>query len=209
MKIIKKAALILPIVIGLGLAGCASPNIVITPNLPAPATQPVTEKLGAMQLVLEGTENIQQLSRYEERGEKTQIGRSESLGVHLSDFWVEEPPPVIVKRMLENNLKAWGYQVVTNQQKVQLHGRVNKFALDSRAISPVEFQADGIIDVDLNVVRDGTQTYKGHYVGTCTFKTATQIPNKDNMEKLFNSCFAEFQKRLDEDNMLRAALSSH
>lgn len=205
MKSAGKAAFVISIIIG--LAGCASPTIVIEPYFPAPATPPIVGH-GSVQLVIEGTEAIAQLSRYEERGEKTQIGRSESLGVHLSDFWVNEPPPAIIKRILENSLKTWGYQVAAGPQPVQLHGRVNEFALDSRAISMIEFQADGLIDVDLNVIKNGSSAYKGHYAGTCTFKTATQIPGKENMEKLFNNCIREFQKRLDEDNLLRAALTS-
>jgi hypothetical protein len=155
-----------------------------------------------------GTESGPQLSRYEERGEKTQIGRSESLGVHLSDLWIEEPPPIFVKRMLENNLKAWGYQVATSQPKVQLHGQVNKFSLDNRAINIFEFQADGVIDVGLNVVKDGVVAHKGNYVGSCSYRTATEIPGQERMEKLFNACVGEFQKRLDEDSKLRAALSA-
>lgn len=208
MKIVRKAAFALPIVIGLVLSGCASPNIMLKPPLPAPAAQPVSAGAGPVWLVVAGTEAGSRPSRYEERGDKTQIGRSESLGVHLSDLWMEEPPPVFVKRMLENNLKAWGYQVATSPQKVQLHGLVNKFSLDNRAINIFEFQADGVIDVELSVAKDGLSTYKERYVGTCTFRTATEIPGQERMEKLFNACVAEFQKRLDGDNRLRAALSA-
>jgi uncharacterized lipoprotein YajG len=206
MKVSNKVVAVVSIV--LGLAGCASPTVVIEPVFPAPATPPVAGR-GSVQLVMEGTETTAQLSRYEERGEKTMIGKSDSLGVHLSDFWVNDPPPVIMKRMLEKNLKTWGYQVAENPQPIQLRARVAKFSLDSRAISMVEFQADGVIEVDLVVLRDGAQTYKGQYSGTCTFRTATQIPNKENMDKLFNQCAREFQKTLDADNMLRAALSSN
>lgn len=206
MKAINKAAFILPIIIGLGLGGCASPNIVIQPTLPALATHQVSGNIGSVWLVVDGAETNLQASRYEERGDKTAIGKSESLGVHLSDFWIQESPPVFVKRMLENNLKAWGYQVVTNPQQVQLLGRINKFTLDSRAINLFEFQAVGVIDVELNVVKDSIPVYKGHYVGTCSYKTATEIPNKENMEKLFNSCVSEFQKRLEEDNKLRTII---
>ena len=46
-------------------------------------------------------------------------------------------------------------------------------------------------------------------IGTWIFKTAARIPNKDNMQRLFNFCIADCQKCLVEDNMLRAALSSH
>jgi hypothetical protein len=207
MRVIKKTAFIFPVIIGLGLAGCVSPNIVLNPIVPTPGTAQVSGSLGSVQLIVDGTENIQQLSSYEGRSKKTHIGKSESLGVHLSDFWVVESPPLIIKRMLENNLKTWGYQVTTNTHPVQLHGHVNKYALNNKAINYFQFQADGVIDVDLLVVKNSIQTYKGHYVGTCTFKTASQAPNKDNMEKLFNSCVTEFQKRLDEDNLLRAALA--
>lgn len=208
MQIIRNAAFILPIVIGLGLSGCVSPTIVIKPPLPVPATPLASVSAGPVWLVVAGTEIGPQLSRYEERGERTQIGRSESLGVHLSDLWMEEPPPVFVKRMLENNLKAWGYQLATSPQKVQLHGLVNKFSLDNRAINIFEFQADGVIDVELSVTKDGLSAYKERHVGTCTFRTATEIPGQERMEKLFNACVAEFQKRMDEDNRLRSALSA-
>lgn len=209
MKISNKIPLILAGAIGLALGGCASPTIVLKPTLPPPATPAVAVKQGTVQLIVDGAGGSPQLSRYEERGDKTQIGSSESLGVHLSDFWVKEPPPKLIQRMLENNLRAWGFRVTTKPQPIQLHGHVNEFSLNSKARSLVEFQADGVVDIDLDVINDGTRSYRGHYVGTCTFKTATQIPNETNMGRLFNVCLANLQKRLDEDGRLRAALSSH
>jgi uncharacterized lipoprotein YajG len=208
MKNIGKINLIVPAVIAFVLAGCVSPNIVLNPNIPSPATAPVGEERGFVELIVDGTEDTQQLSSYEEKTDRTQIGRSESLGVHLSDFWVEEPPPVTFKRILENNLKVWGFQATTDQQRLKLHGRVNKFSLDNRAINAFEFQADGIIDVDLDLTINGIQAYKKHYVETCTFKTAS-IPNKEKMDKVFNDCVVQIQKRLDEDDELRNALTSN
>jgi hypothetical protein len=159
---------------------------------------------------VDGTEIGYQVSKYEEKGDKTLIGRSESLGVHLSDIWVEEPPPVFVKRLLENTLTAWGYKVLSGNELNQLHGQVNKFSLESRAINALEFQADGAIDVDLDVrLANGTQLYKGNFIGACTYRSATKIPNKENLEKLFNRCVKEFQKQLESDSALRSALSAN
>jgi uncharacterized lipoprotein YajG len=210
MKTIPRATFALLVGIGFGLGGCASPNIVLQPTLPAVPSSSAPETLGTVSLAVSGTERNPQGSRYEEKGDKTLIGNSESLGVHLSDFWVQEPPHMFVQRLLDDDLRAWGFKVSADNEKNQLHGRVNAFSLKSRAISAIEFQADGVIDVDLEVSRaDGTQLYKGHYVGTCTHRTATEIPNKENMEKLFNRCVGELQTHLQEDGNLRTALSSN
>jgi len=208
MRTIRNA--ILATAIGWALGGCASPNIVIQPALPVPATINSSGSLNTVRLVMDGTESTPQLNQYEEKSDKAQIGDSESLGVHLSDFWLEEQPPVFIQRVLENDLKAWGYKVVTDKEQIQLHGHLNKFSLQSRAINLFQFQADGMIDVELEVVKvNAPPYYKGHYVGMCTYKTATEIPNKANMEKLFNQCVEEFQKQLESDLKLRAALSAN
>jgi hypothetical protein len=208
MKTIHKTAFVIISVVALG--GCASPNILIQPTLPGPATPPASGNPGTVWLVVDGTETSPQAGKYEEKGAWTPVGKSESLGVHLSDIWMEEPPPVFVKRMLENNLKAWGYKVISSNDRVQLHGHVNKFSLNSKAISALELQADGVIDVDLELTpANAAPLFKGHYVGTCTHRSATAIPNKENMEKLFSGCVEKFQKQLEEDTKLRAALSSN
>jgi len=149
-----------------------------------------------------------QLSKFEEKGDKTLIGKSESLGVHLSDIWVEEPPTTFVRRLLQEDLKAWGYKVSSGKEPIQLNAQVNKFSLGSRAISAVEFQADGAIDVTVTVSRaDGTEVYKGRYVGTCTRKTASEFPTSEYMEKVFGQCIDEYEKKVRSDGRLRAALS--
>jgi hypothetical protein len=160
--------------------------------------------------VIDGTETNPQASQYEEKGDKTPVGKSESLGVHMSDLWIAEPPPVFIKRLLQSDLTAWGYNVVPGSQQNQLHGHVNKFSLESRAASAIQFQADGMIDVDLEVTQaDGKSKYKGHYVGICTRTTATEMPTQDYLSKLFDSCVDAFQKQLESDTNLRAALSSN
>ena len=198
------------VVIGCALGGGASPNIVIQPSLPISVAINPPGNLSTVRLVMDGTEPTPQLNRYEEKSDKVQIGDSESLSVHLSDFWLQEPPQVFIQRVLENDLKTWGYKVVTDKEQIQLHGHLNKFSLISRAINLFEFQADGMIDVELEAIKgNAIPHYKGHYVGMCTYKTATEIPNKVNMEKLFNKCVEEFQKQLESDLKLRAALSAN
>jgi uncharacterized lipoprotein YajG len=209
MKAISQAALVLMSAMGLGLSGCTTPNIVLQPTLPAVVSSSAGD-FGPISVSMAEAELNPKTGQYEEKGDKVFIGRSESLGAHISDFWVEEPPDIFVKRLLENDLKAWGFTVSADEQQKRLHGRVNKFSLDSRSINPFEFQADGVIDVDLEVSRaSGNQLYKGHYAGTCTHRTATEMPNKKNMEKLFSNCLEEFQKRLQEDANLRSALASN
>lgn len=195
--------------IGLLLGGCASPDIVLNATLPPPAIQETVATKGTVQLIVDYTGNSPQLSQYEKMGGETQIGSSESMGVHLSTFWIKEAPSKLIERMLQNNLKAWGYQATSQPQAIRLLGHIKKFSLNSKAINPFEFQADGVIDLNLDVTKDSRSSYKGDYVGTCTFKTATQIPNQNNMDKLFNDCLAKLQAQLDNDNRLRAALSSY
>lgn len=208
MKTIRKAILVATI--GIGLGGCASPNIVIQPMLPAPTAAHPSANINAVRLVMDNTETNPQLNKYEEKSNKTIIGKSESLGVHLSDFWLEEPPSVFVQHLLEKNLKAWGHMAVTDNEQILLQVHLNKFSLESHAINIFQLQADGVIDVDLEVTKKNAPThYKGHYVGICTYRTATEVPNKINMEKLFNQCVEEFQKQLESDLKLRTALSEN
>jgi uncharacterized lipoprotein YajG len=194
-------------VLGLGLGGCASPNIVLQPTIPAVAPS-TPENQATVSLAVGANEKA--ASRYEEKGDKTLIGTSESLGVHISDFWVEEPPQMFIKRLLENDLKAWGFKVAPGNERNQLHGRVNKFSLQSRSISALEFQADGVIEVDLEVSQaNGTAVYQNRFVGTCTHRTATEMPTKNNMERVFGACVEDFQKKVEGDANLRTALSSN
>jgi uncharacterized lipoprotein YajG len=188
----------------LALCGCASPTIVINPSLPAPALS--SSPGPGVDVRLDVREAAG--SRFEEKSDKTLIGKSESLGVHVSDFWMEEPPARFVQRLIEANLKAWGHRVVQNGERVYMRAQVNRVSLDNKAVSALEFQADGMIDVVLEVVaKDSKPGYRRQYLATCTFRTATSLPNKDNMERTFNQCVDEFQKRISEDGALRAALA--
>ncbi len=204
----RRAGLVLLSAVGIGLWGCGSlePNIVLHPALPAVAPSAAPGSRGAVSL--DTSEAAP--SKYEEKGDRTQLGRSESLGVHMSDFWVDEAPEAFIGRLLQSDLAAWGFQVSPGEQRNRLRARVNRFALDSKAANAVEFQADGVIDVDLEVDRaDGTRLYKANYVGTCTRRSATEFPNRENMEKVFRACVDDFQKRLEADAGLRDALSSN
>lgn len=190
----------------LALWGCASPSIVIEPSVPTPEARAAAGPNVDVRLNLREAQSP--AARFEEKREKTLLGRSESLGVHLSDFWMEEPAARFVQRLLESHVKSWGHRVVADNEQVQLRGQVNRLSLNSKAISAFEFQADGAIDVELEVVpKDAAPRYRRQYVATCTFRTATSIPNKDNMDKMFNNCVADFQKRIAEDGALRAAVS--
>lgn len=209
MNISNKMPWIFACAIGLLLGGCASPDIVLHPTFPPPAIQETAATQGTIQLTVDYTGNSPQLSQYEKMGGETQIGSSESMGVHLSTFWIKEAPSKLIERMLQNNLNAWGYQVTSQPQAIQLLGHIKKFALNSKAINAFEFQADGVVDLSLDVTKNGRSSYKGDYVETCTFKTATQIPNQDNMDKLFSDCLTKLQTQLDNDSRLRAALSSY
>jgi uncharacterized lipoprotein YajG len=191
--------------LALGLGGCAapSPNIVLQPAIPAvvPSTQ-------ENQITVSVTVGMHERrgSQYEEKGDKALIGDSEWLGIRKKDFWVEEPPETFIKRLLENDLQAWGFKVSAINERNQLRGRVNKFSLQGRS-----FEVDGVIDVDLEVDRaDGTQIYKNHFVGTCTHGTAGPgWQTKDSLEGVFGACVEEFQKKIETDANLRTALSSN
>jgi hypothetical protein len=72
----------------------------------------------------------------------------------------------------------------------------------------LEFQADGVIDVVLQVVpKPAGRAYRQQFVATCSFRTATSIPNAENMQQLFDQCVDELQKRISADGALRAALA--
>jgi hypothetical protein len=128
--------------------------------------------------------------------------------VQLSDFWMEEPPASFVQRLVEANLRAWGYNIVPTGEKMQVRGEVNRFSLNSKAISALEFQADGVIDVVLEALpKPAGPAYRQQYVATCTFRTATSIPNAENMQRLFDQCVDDLQKRITSDSALRGALT--
>lgn len=189
----------------LALTGCVSPTIAINPSLSAP---PVSSSAGPGVDVRLDVREAAAGSRFEEKGDKTLIGKSESLGVHLSDFWMEEPPAKFVQRLVEANLKAWGHRIVASGERMHVRGQLNRLSLNNKAISALEFQADGVIDVLLEVVpKDAGPGYRRQYVSSCTFRTATSMPNKENMERMFSQCVEDLQKRISEDGALRAALA--
>lgn len=190
--------------LGAMLSACVSPSITLKPAAPAPAVSSAGPGVAVRLEVGDSSSR----SRFEESGDKWLIGTSESLGVHLSDFWLAEPPARLVQRLVEADVNAWGHRVVPNGEQVQVRGQVNRVALNSRAINAFEFQADGVIDVVLRVVPKGTgREYRQQYVATCTFRSATSIPDQENMEHTFNQCVKEFQKRIAEDRALNAALA--
>lgn len=195
----------------LWLGACAEPNIVLQPALPATAT-PAPQTHGTVVLTVTGTGANARAGKYEEEGSKVYVGNSESLGVHLSDIWLGESPARFVRRLLESDLRSLGYEVLPGRDAAhdRVEGYVNRFSITSRAINPVQFQADGVIDIDVSVNRsDGARLYKGHYVGTCMFRTATEIPNQTNLGKLLGRCVDDLQRHLHSDASLRAALSAH
>ena len=190
------------------LTACASPNIVIKPAVSVPASTAVAGMSRNVRLDIVGGEAAQG-SRFEEKSDKARLGRSDSLGVHLSDIWIEDPPASFVRRLLEADLKAFGHSVGTNPEYFLVHGQVKRLSLDSKAANLLEFQADGVIEADVDISRPGAAPhYRGHYLATCTFRTATSVPNKENMEKLFNQCVEQFQRQVMDDAKLRAALAS-
>ena len=189
------------------LSGCVSPTVVLEPSIPTIAPSAAPDSARTAPLAVNVTQVTNQASKYEEKSDKILVGKSESLGVHLSDIWMQEPPATFVKRLLEASLKSWGYQVSPAEAQLRIDARVNKFSIDSRAASAIEFQADGAIDADVIVNRaTGATLYKGNYRGSCTQRTATQFPSKDYLEALFNRCVVDFQKQLQSDEKLRSAL---
>jgi len=188
----------------LALGGCASPNIILEAQLPSGA--PPAAGKGA--LAVEAVAAEAPGSKYEEKSDKTLIGNSESLGVHLSDIWLQDTRAAFVKRLVTASLEGWGYRVSSapGQPKVQV--RANKVAMESKAINMFQFQADGAIDADLDVSRpDGSTLYRGHYKSECTQTTATETPSKEYLQKIFDRCVSGFQAQLDADAALREALS--
>ena len=204
-----KAAFVVSGLILLGTSGCVSPSIVLRPDLPTVAASPVAGTSSAISVTVKEGAIFSQATKYEEKREKTLIGKSESLGVHLSDIWMDEPPPAFVRRLLEHTVTAWGFSVVPGKGSARMQGNVREFLLNSRAINAFEFQADGVIDVEVTVSDAlGTPLYGKRYVGRCSRRTATEMPTREHLETLFGRCIQAFQDGLEADAALRSALSS-
>lgn len=189
------------------LGGCVSPEIVLQPKVLAQGPASAQASAAAAAVTVEGGAAESPASKYEERNDKTLIGRSESLGVHLSDIWIEEPPAAFLRRVVESSLEYWGYRPSSAGGLLKVQVRVNKFSMDSRAINAFQFQADGAIDAQLNVVRpDGAALYSGHYQSVCTQTTASQMPSAAYLDQIFDRCVKDFQAKLESDAALRKAL---
>lgn len=196
-------------VAALALGGCTSPNIVLEPSLLTAALAPAQPSARPATVTVEAGVMESPTSKYEESSEKTLIGKSESLGIHLSDIWIEERPATFLKRLVQADMEHWGYRVTSSGGELNVQVRVNKFSMGSRAINAFQFQADGVIDATLNVTRsDGTNLYSGHYRADCTRKTASEMPRKEYLQKIFDHCVSDFQVRLQSDGALRAALQA-
>lgn len=192
----------------LTLAGCASPNIVLDPQIPAPPSAGEVGRSGTVALRVEEAAARAPSGAYEERSDKTLIGTSESLGMHLSDLWLAQAPSEFVARLLRHDLEQWGYGIAAGSGRTTVEARVNRLSLESRAANPVQFEANGVIDADVDVVRaDGSPAYKGHYVATCTRRTATEMPSQAYLSKVFDGCVADFQGQIASDAKLRSALA--
>jgi len=196
-------ALLLLLAVALG--GCVSGDIVLKPAVSsqAPATG------ATVALAVEAITEQQPAGKYEERGDKTLVGTSESLGVHLSDIWIQERPESFVKRLVEASVHRWGYRTEGAAGALKLEVRMAKLAMGSRAINALQFQADGAIDAELNVSgRDGPVLYSRHYRGACTQTTATEGPGEEYLQKVFDRCVKDFQANLESDAALRRALDT-
>lgn len=188
------------------LNGCASPTIILAPSIPAPDA---AASGTASDVRIDVREKASPAAAFEEKRDKPLIGKSESLGVHMSDFYLDSPPSSLIQRLLESNVKAWGHRIVSEKEQAELRALVNRLTLNSRAISAFEFQADGAIDVAVEVLRkDAKPGYRQQYAATCTWRSATSVPGKENMERTFDQCVADLQKRISGDTGLRAALSA-
>ena len=191
------------------LGGCVSPDIVLQPTLPAQAPATAQASAPAAALTVEAVAEQSPASKYEERSDKTLIGKSESLGVHLSDIWIEQSPESFVKRLVEASVQRWGYRTHGAAGPLELQVRMAKLSIGSRAISALQFQADGAIDADLNVSRrGGPALYSRHYRGACTQTTATQMPGREYLQQVFDRCVKDFQASLESDPALRRALDA-
>ena len=200
-----RPAIPLLLLLAVALGGCVSGDIVLKPavSTQAPATA------ATVPLAVEAITEQQPAGKYEERGDKTLIGTSESLGVHLSDIWIEESPESFVKRLVEASLQRWGYRTQGAAGALKLQVRMAKLAMGSRAINALQFQADGAIDAELNVARrDGRELYSRHYRGACTQTTATEGPGEEYLQKVFDRCVKDFQANLESDAALRRALDT-
>jgi hypothetical protein len=202
-----RIALLLSLAV-VALGGCVSGDIVLQPGVPAQAPVTAQTSVAPAPLAVEAIAEPSPASKYEERSDKTLIGRSESLGVHLSDIWMEETPTTFVKRLVEASVQRWGYRIANAPGLLKLQVRITKLAMESRAINALQFQADGAIDADLNVSRpDGAALYSGHYRGACTQTTASETPGKEYLQQVFDRCVKDFQAKLESDAALRQALA--
>ena len=209
MKARRSAGIALRLLAVVALGGCVSPDIVLQPSVPAPAPMTAPASARAAALIVEAVAQHSPASQYEERSDKTLIGRSESLGVHLSDIWIEQSPETFVKRLVEASVQRWGYRTASSAGSLKLQVRVRKFAMDSRAINALQFQADGAIDADVNLSRpDGAALYSGHYAGACTQTTGSKMPGKEYLQHVFDGCVKDFQAKLESDAALRQALEA-
>lgn len=191
------------------LGGCVSPDIVLQPTLPAQASAIAQASAPAAALTVEAVAERSPASKYEERSDKTLIGKSESLGVHLSDIWIEQSPETFVKRLVEASVQRWGYRTASSAGSLKLQVRIRKLAMDSRAINALQFQADGAIDADLDISRpDGAPLYRGHYQGACTQTTASEMPGKEYLQQIFDRCVKDLQAKLESDAALRQTLEA-
>lgn len=102
------------------LAGCVSSDIVLEANVPAPAAPP---SAAAPAVTVETVVAQPPAAKHEEPGDKTLIGRSESLGVHLSDIWMREAPAAFAGRLVEASIARWGYRVASSGASLKLRVR--------------------------------------------------------------------------------------
>jgi len=191
------------------LGGCVAGDIVLQPSVPAQAPLAEPPPVATAPLTVEAVAERLPAGKYEERSDKTLMGRSESLGVHLGDIWTQERPELFVKRLVEASLQRWGYRTASSAAPLKLQVRTTKFAIGSRALNALQFQADGAIDAELNVSRpDGAALYSGHYRGICTQTTASEMPGKEYLQQVFDRCAKDFQAKVESDAALRRALDT-
>lgn len=199
------ALLLLSVVVALG--GCVSGDIVLKPGVPREASPTTQASAPTVPVTVEAIAEQPTAGKYEERSDKTLIGTSESLGVHLSDIWMEERPESFVKRLVEASVQRWGYRTEGAAGPLELQVRMAKLAIGSRAINALQFQAEGAIDAELTVSRRGGHAlYSRHYRGACTQTTATEMPSKEYLQQIFDRCVKDFQASVESDAALRRAL---
>lgn len=211
MNALRKPGVTLPALLlaAVALGGCVGGDIVLQPSVPAQAPLTAPPAVSTAPLTVEATAVPAPAGKYEERSDKTLMGRSESLGVQLGDIWTQERPELFVKRLVEATVQRWGYRTASSGAPLKLQVRTTKFAIDSRAINALQFQADGAIDAELNVSRrDGAALYSGHYRGACTQTTATEMPGREYLQQVFDRCVKDLQAKLESDAALRQALDA-